>query len=221
MDSPMKKPIVAVFDFDGTLTYADSFLPFLRHQSGFLNFWIGTTLLSPFVLLQAIGVISNSKAKEKFLKFFLGGRKPEDLEAISQSFVKTRLPWLMNPDAIEKMEWHRREGHQLILLSASPELYLQHWTQANHFQGLLGTRLELSDGKITGRIDGKNCHGREKVERLKEHLNDLGDYEIYSYGDSRSDRHVLEFCAHPGFRSFGKGFGYRIQAMWSFLTCLV
>jgi phosphatidylglycerophosphatase C len=215
------RQVVAVFDFDGTITFADSFLPFLRHQAGFVKFWIGTLVLCPFVLLQAAGLMSNSRAKEKFLKFFLSGKTPESLAAISRDFVADRLPNLMNPLALEKVEWHRREGHALLLLSASPELYLRFWTAANGFEKLLGTRLKLQQEMISGRIEGDNCHGKAKVVRLKEELGDLNQYELYSYGDSRSDRHVLEMSAHPGFRSFGSEIRYRLRALFAFARALI
>jgi phosphatidylglycerophosphatase C len=212
---------VAVFDFDGTITFADSFLPFLRHEAGFFKFWMGTLLLSPFVLLQAAGLMSNSRAKERFLKFFLGGKTPESLESVSRDFVAKRLPKLMNPVALEKVGWHRAEGHTLLLLSASPELYLQFWTAANGFEKLLGTRLQLQADVISGRIQGDNCHGKAKVTRLREELGDLSQYELYSYGDSRSDLHVLDLSKYPGFRSFGSGLGYKVRALFAFSRALL
>lgn len=220
-DTPEARRVLAVFDFDGTLTYADSFLPFLREQAGFFRFWFGAVLLSPFVILQAAGVMSNSRAKEKFLKFFLGGRTPGELEGACRRFVDGRLKGLMNPRALERMEWHQKEGHELHLLSASPELYLRFWSERERFASLMGTRLRLENGWITGAIEGKNCHGRAKVERLEEAFGDLTQHEIYSYGDSRSDRHVLDRSGHPGFRSFGSGPGYKVRALLRFVRALV
>ena len=100
------------------------------------------------------------------------------------------------------MRWHSAQGHRLILLSASPELYLREWAERNGFSTVIGTRLETVGGRVTGRIDGRNCHGAEKVDRLRSELGDLGDYEIYSYGDSRSDLILLDQIDHAGFRSF-------------------
>ncbi|MGB3298801.1 MAG: hypothetical protein WBA76_11070, partial [Phormidesmis sp.] len=39
--SPTDLPTVAVFDFDGTLTLRDSFLPFLRAIAGRQRYWLG------------------------------------------------------------------------------------------------------------------------------------------------------------------------------------
>ena len=70
MAEPNEKPVVAVFDFDGTITYVDSFLPFLRHIGGFFGFWFGMISLSPVLAMHAAGFIKNWQAKERFLTWF-------------------------------------------------------------------------------------------------------------------------------------------------------
>lgn len=217
------KPVVAVFDFDGTITYADSFLPFLRHVRGFAGFWIRFFLLSPVLALHQAGVISNTRTKELFLKWFLGGRSVRALKESAETFSAGRLGSLVNPLAMVRVAWHRDRGHRLILLSASPELYLCDWVNRNGFEHVIGTRLASKDGVLTGRIDGRNCHGAEKVERLKSELGDLAAYEIYSYGDSRSDLILLDQVDHAGFRNFeGPSHkDYRRKALLLFLQALL
>jgi len=217
------KPIVAVFDFDGTITYADSFLPFLRHLSGRIGFWSGMLGLSPALLAHATGRLANWETKERFLIRFVKGRRPEDLAGPAREFVEKRLPRLINPRSMEQVEWHRAQGHRLLLLSASPEIYLRHWADSNGFEKALGTRLEEADGIFTGRIAGRNCHGEEKIARLRGELGELSDYEIYSYGDSRSDRPLLERVDHGVYRGFeGRSrLVYRLRAMTRFASALL
>lgn len=217
------KKAVAVFDFDGTITYADSFLPFLRHVAGFAGFWFGMMYLSPVLAMHAVGRLENWQAKERFLTWFLKGRAIEELAKAGSTFTRTRLELLLNPTAMNKVEWHRKEGHRLILLSASPELYLRYWTEANGFDSVLGTRLAAESDRLTGRIEGNNCHGKQKIERLREELGDLSRYEIYSYGDSRSDKPLLNLIDHPGYRSFegSSKLGYKLTGLTRFLRTLL
>ena len=42
---PSKLPVVAVFDFDGTLTQRDSWLPFLQIAVGPWQFWWGLQII--------------------------------------------------------------------------------------------------------------------------------------------------------------------------------
>jgi len=223
MESENAKPVVAVFDFDGTVTYVDSFLPFLREVCGRVGFWLRMLWVGPALGMHLAGLIGNSKAKEIFLRVFLGGRSGDSLRASASGFVVGRLASLVNPGAMERVEWHRARGHRLLLLSASPELYLELWAAANGFEKVLGTRLELREGRVTGRLAGLNCHGSEKVDRLRAELGDLSGYEIHSYGDSRSDRILLDQVDHPGYRSFEgpsrlryrlRGWGRFLRALW-------
>jgi phosphoserine phosphatase len=55
---------------------------------------------------------------------------------------------------------------------------------------------------ITGRIEGKNCHGEQKVIRIQEEYN-LSDYqEIYAYGDSSGDKPMLGLATNSFYKPF-------------------
>ena len=57
---------------------------------------------------------------------------------------------------------------------------------------------EVSDG----RCDGDNCHGQEKVRRIKEAY-PLDQYrEIYAYGDTGGDRPMLGLATHSFYKPF-------------------
>ena len=73
--------------------------------------------------------------------------------------------------------------------SASPEFLVRIPAQK------LGVRLLASRvDKHTGKTDGENCHGAEKVRRLHEAYPDVEIAEFYS--DSRSDSPLAELAEH-------------------------
>lgn len=83
--------------------------------------------------------------------------------------------------------------------------YIVPWAESMGFVKILATRMEVDDqGKLTGKFLDKNCNGSEKVQRVKECLGDLGQYNIYVYGDSRGDSDLLKIADHPFYRSFNK-----------------
>lgn len=71
------------------------------------------------------------------------------------------------------------------------------------FSNFIATKLEQKDGKLTGKFNGNNCYGTEKVLRIKEKYN-LKEFEkIYAYGDSKGDREMLAL-AHEGYFKWEK-----------------
>ena len=102
---------------------------------------------------------------------------------------------------MEKIKWHQSQNHKVVIVSASIECWLKKWCQSNSID-LISTRLEFINGKLTGKLATKNCHGIEKVKRIKERY-DLNDFDyIYAYGDSASDKEMLELSDQPYYKIF-------------------
>ena len=197
-------PVVAVFDFDGTLTRRDSMFPFLLWAVGRLRFWWGMLVLSPMLLRYALRLIPNWRAKEAMLSYFFANWPEERLYKLGQRFAVQVIPQLLRPEALRRLRWHQEQGHQLVVLSASLEAYLLPWGEQMGFDQVISTRLEVQSGIVTGRILGKNCYGIEKVERLKAYLGDLSGYCLYAYGDSLGDRELLNIANYPYYRTFDR-----------------
>lgn len=192
---------LAVFDFDGTLTYKDSFLAFIRYYHGSAAFLIGMARLLPWLLAYKLKLIPNWRAKEKVLEYFFKGKAESDFHEKGQLFGRELIPRMLRPKAEQALKDHITAGDRVVIVSASATLWLQAWCQEMGVE-LLATELECHNGKITGRLNGHNCYGPEKVERLRKHLS-LQDYdEIYAYGDSAGDRELLALATHPHFRYF-------------------
>ncbi|HZO84613.1 MAG TPA: HAD-IB family hydrolase [Verrucomicrobiae bacterium] len=198
--------VVAVFDFDGTITCADSLLPFCRQlASSFPAFVAGLLACSPILVLFALGAVSNHRAKEVLLRRFLRGHDASDLDRTIAEFIPKRLDPLLNRAALDRIAWHQSNHHQLIILSASPELYLVPWAGRYGISAVLGTRFDLS----TSRISGRNCRGAEKIARLEAFLGPLHEYDLHVYADSSSDLPLLDRASQRYWRSFDGFTGWR------------
>jgi phosphoserine phosphatase len=68
---------------------------------------------------------------------------------------------------------------------------------------LIGTKLEVKDGILTGQLATKNCYGSEKVRRIREIYNIDECEHIYAYGDSRGDKELLDFADESFYQFFG------------------
>lgn len=202
ISEPPKLPIVAVFDFDNTLTRQDSLLPFLRIAVGQWQFWWGMFVMSLVLAKYALKLIPNWQAKEALLTYFFSGWEEKRLCQVTQNFAVKEIPKLLRPEVVQRLQWHQEQGHKTVLVSASLEAYLLPWAEAMGFDLATGTQLEVQNERLTGRILGKNCYGREKVERVGAMLGDLNQYCIYAYGDSRGDKELLAAATFPYYRTF-------------------
>lgn len=181
---------IAFFDFDGTITTKDTLLEFIKFSRGKGKFYTGFLLNSPYLVAYKIKLISNQLAKEKVLRFFFGNMPLNDFQKLCDEFSEKIIPGLIRPSALAEIEKLKKEGATIVIVSASPENWIRKWADSMQLK-LITTRLEVNEEKLTGKILGKNCHGFEKVSRIKAEF-DLSSFdEIYAYGDSSGDKPML------------------------------
>jgi phosphatidylglycerophosphatase C len=197
------KPVVAAFDFDGTLTRHDSLFPFLLHIAGPVKLFNKIILLSPILAAYAVGLLRNDSAKEKVLRSFLAGMEMDTLQHQALQFATYKLPALQRTVAMQRFHWHKQQGHRCVVVSASLEIYLRPWANKAGFDDILGTRLALLDNTHTsGKLQGENCYGAEKMRRLETLLGPRDGYTLYAYGDSRGDKALLSAADFPFYKKF-------------------
>jgi len=196
----MKKRI-AFFDFDGTITTKDSLLAFIIFREGILRTLLGLMMISPYYLAYILKIIPVQTAKEKVLKHFLKNLSIEKFQSDCNQFASTTLLTLLRPKALNEIKRLQEESVAIIVISASPENWLRPWT-GRIGADLLATHLEIKNGKLTGKIEGKNCRGTEKVRRIMNSY-DLSQYdEVYCYGDTKGDKPMLRLATHAFYRPF-------------------
>ena len=196
----MKKGI-AFFDFDGTITTKDTFLEFIRFSKGNLRFYTGLLLNLPYLVAFKIKLIPNQKAKEKVLQFFFKDVSVTDFQEQCTLFALKFLPKLIRPKAIEEIKKLQQEGTVVVVVSASAENWIQNWAHDFGVE-LIASRLEVADKKLTGRLIGTNCRGKEKVRRILEKYS-VSDYaEVYAYGDSKGDEEMLKLAKYAFYKPF-------------------
>ena len=192
---------LALFDFDGTITTDDSLIKFIRFVVGDTKFIWGMTLLSPMLTAYKLKLIPNYKAKQWMLSYFFKGVNEQQFLKVAEEYSLKHIDTILRPKAMEKIAWHKEQGHKIVIVSASIECWLKPWCDKNDLD-LIATKLEIQDGIVTGKFLTKNCYGIEKANRVQEQYN-LSDYDhIYAYGDSRGDTELLELAHTKNFRAF-------------------
>lgn len=193
--------IIAFFDFDGTVTDKDSLLEFIRFVKGNTAFYTGFILHSPILVLYKLNILSNQRAKEIMLNYFFGKMSADDFRNHCERFTKEILPNLLRAKAVTEINKLKDAGAEVVIVSASPENWIRGWCNVNGLQ-CVATKLVTENERITGRILGLNCHGREKVRRINEAFN-LSDYStVYAYGDTPGDKHMLSIANYKFYKPF-------------------
>ena len=177
---------LAIFDFDGTITHRDGFIPFMFFTHGIFKTIFKSVLVSPVLLLYVIKILPNWKAKEMVFACFYKEWPEAKFNQLASEYALKLLPLIVRTSASARLQWHKEHGHKIVIVSASFENYLEVWCRKEGFD-CIATKIEIRDQKLTGKFASPNCYGEEKIRRIKEKYQ-LNDFEyIYAYGDSRGD----------------------------------
>jgi len=193
MSDEFKKKYAA-FDFDGTITYSDSLVPFLKYNFGLIKTCKGLLQEIPCLTGFLLGQYSRQDVKEKILRRFFQNTPYSTLCEKGTEFALHDLNKIVRPAALQRIQWHQKKGHECILVSANLDVYLKPWAEKMGFQHSITSICEVSNGLMTGNLQGLNCRGPEKARRLEALLGRKEDYILYAYGDSVGDREMLEMA---------------------------
>src|SRR5262245_31152424 len=188
--------VAALFDYDGTLIRGDSTLLLLLFAVQRYPRALATLLRLVGALLPFLAGV---RSREEIKVLALGALRHvprERREAFFHEFHEQCLRPRNLPEAVERLAWHRRQGHLLVIVSASVDLYLKEVARSLGVDHLICSRAALDP---TPGLLGPNCRGEEKVRRLREEpfAAAIRWEDSWAYGDSLADRHILEMCGHP------------------------
>lgn len=168
-----------VYDFDKTIYDGDSTLNFylfcVRQQPSILR-WLPKQCYA--ILQYKTGKISKTKMKEEFYSFFQG---IPDIQQFVEKF------WIKEKAKIKNWYLEQQSDSDLII-SASPEFLLRPICEELGIKYLIASKVDM----YTGKYEGENCYGEEKVKRFyRDYANDtIGKF----YSDSYSDTPLAELA---------------------------
>jgi HAD superfamily hydrolase (TIGR01490 family) len=184
---------LALFDFDGTITDREMFIPFLQHALPPWRRMLGSAALAPLYVGYKLRLIGGDVPRATSVRLL--SRIPlAVVEERARSYASDVLPNVLRPEAMARIEWHRSQGHGVAVVTGALEIAIAPWC-AQHGLELIGSRLEVRDGALTGRYAGAQCVRAEKARRVRERY-DLAAFEhVHAYGDTPED-HALLALAH-------------------------
>ncbi|MFO0810228.1 MAG: HAD-IB family hydrolase [Gemmataceae bacterium] len=188
---------LAVFDLDGTLLTRDSFLPFLLGY-GLRRRRLRALAVTPFYLaLYASRLMSDRSAKQGLLVAYFRGESADAIADHADRFCETWVAKRLRAEVIERLRYHQSAGHRVVLLSASPDIYVSAIGKALGIGEVIATRVTFDGDTCVGRIDGANCKGAAKIAAVQELLKaERPPGGSSAYGDSRHDVPLLKWVQH-------------------------
>jgi phosphatidylglycerophosphatase C len=179
---------VALFDLDGTITYRDTLLPFLvgfmrRHPLRLLRLWQLPAALWNYVLERDRGAL-----KSRMIRMAMGGMRRETIEAWADFYVGgLERQGRLRPIALKVITTHREAGDKLVLLSASPDIYVPKIGAMLGFDQTFCTELIWDGERLDGRLRTPNRRGPEKTRCLNQVRKLYKDLPVIAYGNASSD----------------------------------
>ncbi|RMH08376.1 MAG: HAD family hydrolase [Nitrospirae bacterium] len=198
MGTPLPREVGAFFDVDNTLVPGQSI------EIRFFRYLWRHGLLSPRVVRESVwylcrNILSFSFAPLRERKIYLIGKRPEGIEPLAKWFVRSEICSRLSLKGTEALARHRQAGHQVALVSGTPEFLVKPLAHFLDIPHVLAARLEATRDGYTGRVLPPYPYGEGKRRLLEmfaaTHGVDLA--KSYAYGDSPGDIQALASVGHP------------------------
>ncbi|NQY06513.1 MAG: haloacid dehalogenase-like hydrolase, partial [Flavobacteriaceae bacterium] len=148
---------IAFFDFDHTISTKDSFLDFVAFSKGKTSLYLSLCILAPFLIIYKARLYSGQKIKELVLSYHFKGMNQDEFDQLCEQYGRERINVIINNKASDRIKWHQENNHRIVVVSASIDKLLRYWCEQNCLE-LIGSRLAIEEGKLSGKLLGKNCN---------------------------------------------------------------
>ncbi|WP_394201453.1 HAD family hydrolase [Shewanella waksmanii] len=190
VNMPKNTPAIAFFDFDGTITFADSFTQFMRYSAQPWRLLYFGPLLLPLYLGYKAGIIPPSPLRRLVSFVALRGRSHAQLAALGYRYTHDKINHFVRPQMLQRIRWHQAQNHHVVVVSASLDLYLLPWCQ-QYGLDLICSEVEHHQGKLSGFYVKGDCCKQAKSERILNTYSLEHYHRVYAYGDTEEDFAML------------------------------
>lgn len=193
----MPENTLAIFDLDGTITRHDTLWPYI---SGFLRRHPGRLWRLAPCLAALLKYMcwhrDRGLLKGDIIRWTLGGLPRAMLEKWSDEFSSRLLRQGLYAEALACIAVHRQAQAHLVLLSASPDLYVAVIGRALGFDQCVCSELRWHrDARLEGSLASPNRRGAEKTRCVRALLAERQPTFSNAYGNSKADLEHLRLVS--------------------------
>jgi phosphatidylglycerophosphatase C len=165
-------------------------------------------LALPTLIGYPLALTDRGLLKAAIARAAFGGLSRAAIAAWTNRYVERVVPQGLFAAALQAVAAHRANGDHLVLMSASPDLYVPQIGRALGFDEVVCTELSWDGDRFVGRLLTANRRGAEKVRCLAALRSAYPDVPVSGYGNSQPDVEHLCHCdsgyyvnARPGERA--------------------
>ncbi|MHA3105406.1 HAD family hydrolase [Acinetobacter sp. ANC 3791] len=186
---------LALFDFDGTLCLSDSFTQFIFYTLSKRHIIRQGIKILPWIQGYYLNLYPAHAMRTKLYNQMFSQQNLQEIESLASEYSRELLDHL-NPVILAQLKQHQDLGHEVAIVSASLDLYLQPIAQYLNVR-LICTETEKQQNILTGQYASPDCSGEQKKLRILDSYN-LENYDqIYAYGNSHEDKQMLSLAHYP------------------------
>jgi HAD superfamily hydrolase (TIGR01490 family) len=195
-------PVLVFVDVDNTLVQGATVYMFgiEAWKSGFIRWHrVIPALFQQRSFIKKGETAKRVKSARERAQSLVAGHLVADFDQVGEIAWRRSIAPKIFPDILASLTEHTSQGHQVWLLTASPQALAAIMARDLQLAGAVGTTLEIRDGRFTGEIDGQLLHGPLKADAAKLKAESLGAdlRQCYAYSDSFADVPLLELVGHP------------------------
>ncbi len=195
----MSEKTVIIFDLDGTIvsknTQTSLFIYLFKKKKISLKFFSQVIFWS---ILYKLGIINLSKIMGKIYRF-TSKLDPDNFESLLTEFYRDIIRKQIYRRALQLIEKYESSGMPVGLISTSIQPLVKIVGDQLKVNFAIGTKLQVENGKFTGKIAGKPMYGIVKLETMRKLAQENG-WDLassYFFSDNHSDKPSLEAVGHP------------------------
>ena len=180
-----------LFDFDKTITTADTLLPISLYLSKELNNRLAFPKIILSFILFRLGLKDEYKFKESIITKLVKGCNQELIEQLILDFYTKNYNKLFLAEVLKIISEESLAGNKIQIISSNFDIFLNPIVKLLPIDIIESTKVEITEGIITGKLLGKICTKDEKARRLLNLKQKFNFSEVIAYGDSTADYEML------------------------------
>lgn len=198
---------LAIFDFDGTLYKKETFQLLMNHlkthptyHPQYKRFFRN---ILPLYIGYKLNLYPEHSLKERSMQLYINAFERLSTKELHAYFseVANKMIDDINDDVIKRVTQHNKDKFYVMLVSGAFTYLLHAVTERIlvSFDTIIGTDIPIKNDRLDKSTSIYHIQGIRKCEKIREYFkNQHVDWQnSFAYGDSLSDRSVLELVGNP------------------------